>query len=230
VFSIFDSRMMVVTQFAGYRAWGNGTYASSCKAYRYPEAGYVYSGATGNGVYRIQNGGTTLDVTCDMTADGGGWTMALTLQSGSIAQVYNAAVSQTVVATQLRYVNKQAYPGPSQSGAVNGTIYGAICELPYAGTGRTLYSSLTAFGWNILPNVTTSGSSTSLATFPPIGTCRWKVTDGGAGTNLYGYEDTSALLSMDPNASSGEVDYYIGIGQIETTPTINGENTDIWVR
>lgn len=54
--------------------WSDGTYAASCLAYLTGNATHVYSGATGNGVYRIQpSGQSATDVYCDMT--GGGWTL-----------------------------------------------------------------------------------------------------------------------------------------------------------
>jgi hypothetical protein len=67
----------LVLQPAGHRTWDDGTIAESCKGYRDGTAKHAYVGATGSGAYRIQPPGySATSVHCDMTTDGGGWTLA----------------------------------------------------------------------------------------------------------------------------------------------------------
>lgn len=61
---------------AGGRRWSDGTYATSCNAYRNPTPPRVYTGVTGDGVYAINpGGGGAFPIYCDMTTDDGGWTL-----------------------------------------------------------------------------------------------------------------------------------------------------------
>jgi hypothetical protein len=70
----------LVVSFGAYRAWGDGTYASSCAGYLNPTSGaHRYAGATGDGVYAVTPGdaGSPTNVLCDMTRSDGGWTLIM---------------------------------------------------------------------------------------------------------------------------------------------------------
>jgi len=66
-----------VKQFSGYRAWSDGTFAETCLDYVQGKPGYSYAGTTGSGIYRINPGGQPANVFCDMTTEGGGWTVVM---------------------------------------------------------------------------------------------------------------------------------------------------------
>lgn len=66
-----------IMQYSGYRAYSDGTYAKNCYDYKNPTGKFSYTGAVGNGIYRVKQTGTSTlyDMYCDMTTDNGGWTL-----------------------------------------------------------------------------------------------------------------------------------------------------------
>lgn len=81
-----------IVQVGGVRYFANGTYATSCNAYLTSSS---YKGTTGDGVYRINVGGTPTDVACDMTTDGGGWTRVIGINAANRNHLNTAAVAWT---------------------------------------------------------------------------------------------------------------------------------------
>lgn len=75
----FSLKKRGIVTMGSTRTFSDGTVATNCNAYLHPADGrYSYSGATGDGVYRIQAPApynSLVDVYCDMTQDGGGWTL-----------------------------------------------------------------------------------------------------------------------------------------------------------
>lgn len=87
-----------IKNFGSYRAWADGTMATSCQGYATGDATHDYAGDTGNGVYRISVSGSPKDVYCDIS--GGGWTLVMTgAQNVSTAGWYNATADYNVPAT-----------------------------------------------------------------------------------------------------------------------------------
>lgn len=85
-----------VSDFGGYRAWSDGTFATSCLGYLNGDAQHRYTGATGDGTYRINLQGTPTDVYCDMTNDGGGWTKVVGINT-NLNHVNTAAVAWSAI-------------------------------------------------------------------------------------------------------------------------------------
>lgn len=66
-----------IANFGAYNAWVDGSFARSCFEYKNPPAGYAYAGAVGDGIYRVKlDGQSASNVWCNMTIDGGGWSLA----------------------------------------------------------------------------------------------------------------------------------------------------------
>jgi hypothetical protein len=67
---------IIVSDGTGGRRWSDSTYATSCYGYMNPNNSlYLYAGLTGDGIYTISIGGTPTQVYCNMTDQGGGWTL-----------------------------------------------------------------------------------------------------------------------------------------------------------
>lgn len=88
----------IVLQAGGYRTWADGSYAASCNDYLNPAAPKSYTGSTGDGVYRIQPPGqAAADVKCDMTNDGGGWTLVVGISAANRNHVTTGASTWTAL-------------------------------------------------------------------------------------------------------------------------------------
>lgn len=103
---------------AGARRWSDGSYAASCLAYRQGDARHLYQGATGDGIYAINTGSAVANVYCDMTTDGGGWTLIAYWVGGASRdfKIGEVAISGSPLSTYTQ--NAALYPVPP-SGALS---------------------------------------------------------------------------------------------------------------
>lgn len=75
-----------------YKSFSDGTFGKTCDEYRNPTGKYKYAGDIGDGIYRLKTFNNTLmNVYCDMTNNGGGWTLiaSASLPNVSFATNYN---------------------------------------------------------------------------------------------------------------------------------------------
>ncbi len=107
--AVMTASSVTIVSAGSFRRWSDGTVATTCNAYRAPTGNYSYSGTTGDGIYRIDpdgaGAGAPFDADCDMTNDGGGWTLVAVGQniSTSLMSPGNAAVNTVVSRTQLTH-------------------------------------------------------------------------------------------------------------------------------
>ena len=101
------------------RTWSDGRVATSCLEYRYPDHGRQYAGVTGDGVYRVDptggNPADAVDLYCDMTTDGGGWTALINPFNHAQSYMEQFPSTDNTVSHYLVHANKGVSWGTNAS-------------------------------------------------------------------------------------------------------------------
>lgn len=256
--SEYDARLTVnwnIVNFGSYRAWSNGTYARSAAEYRNPAAGHRYSGDIGDGIYRIDPDGPEgpvepFDVYCDMTTEGGGWTLVLRGASNTATFAYDKDiwVNTTPLGTVSTALTANAdFKSPAYASVAFKEIRLSVNTpdnyLKWEVTGKSLYALMMNPGGTLFPPCSVAdfkrvhkaaGVDLSSKNLDRVG----NLGDGANITTYNSYADRWRLGSFwNLVDSPGDIDYAIGLGtrgnshtEINSGLVGNGRITWVWVR
>lgn len=128
-----------IVENSGVKTFFDGTLKKSCNEYMISSGPiYNYSGSTGDGVYKIQYGSEIVNVFCDMTNHGGGWTLAVKM--GNIANNATAVRTLSTGAISTNYLENNSFNGM-------GNVYGKLSNSMINGIKNSTETNRVSYRW-----------------------------------------------------------------------------------